>query len=170
MPSFLAAAAQAANCWLESVRHRLATRPRFARARSRSGVAGGGRRGRLRTTWPCLVLTYTSLPMAPENLPLRTFIVVCRVAGWPVSLELFGTGEQVSDAGEQAAGRAAIEDAMIETEGHVGFHGGHELALRRVPIRHAPGRAHAQHEGLLGQRDRRGPGEAEGAEVGHRGD
>src|ERR1019366_5631506 len=117
-----------------------------------------------------LVLTYTSLPMAPENLPLRTFIVVARVAGCAVSLELFGTGEQLSHAGEQTASRAAIEDAMVETEGHVGFHGGHELALRRVPIRHAPSRAHAQHKGLFRQWDRRRPGEAEGAEVGHGGD
>ena len=42
-----------------------------------------GRRGRLRTTWPYLVLTYTSLPTASENLPLRIFMFVTRVAGCP---------------------------------------------------------------------------------------
>jgi hypothetical protein len=75
------------RCWFERVRHTLAIPARLRRARNRSLVARGGRRGWLRTTWPCLVLTYTSLPMAPENLPLRTFIVVSRVAGCPVGFD-----------------------------------------------------------------------------------
>ena len=66
--------------------------------------------------------------------------------------------------------RALFKHAVIEADNEVGFHDRHELALGLVPMRHSPGRAHPQHQRLLRQRDGSRPREAEGAEVGNRGD
>ena len=76
-----------------------------------------------------------------------------------------GCSEKLGHARQQTACRAAIEDAVIETQRHVGFHDRHELAFGFVPIGHPAGGAHAQDQRLLRQRDRGRPGETEGAEV-----
>ncbi len=69
---------------------------------------------------------------------------------WEISgLQLLGSGQKSDHAGEEAAGGATIEDAMIEAEGEVSFHGWHELAFGGVPTGDAAGGAHAQDQRLL---------------------
>ena len=77
--------------------------------------------------------------------------------------------EQGSDAREEAAGCATVEDAVVDGQGEVGFHDRHELAFTGIPTGDLAACPHAQDQGLLGQWDRRRPGEAEGAEVRERG-
>src|SRR5687768_7850584 len=86
------------------------------------------------------------------------------------SLQGFGLRHQRGDASQEAAGGAAVEHAMVKAEGEIGFGDGDELLFLFVPERgFAPG-AHAEHEGLFGEWNGRGPGEAEGAEICNGGD
>ena len=87
-----------------------------------------------------------------------------------ISSKLFRLAHQRSDARQQATSRAAIEHAMIETEGQVRFGDRHKLAFRFVPTGHTPTRTQAEHQSLFGQRNGRGPFQAESAEVRDRGD
>ena len=93
-----------------------------------------------------------------------------RSIGGARQLQLLGLAEELGDASEEATGRAAIKHTMIEAQRHVGFHHRHELTFRGIPAGLAPRRAHAENEGLLWQGNGRGPGQAEGAEIGDRGD
>src|SRR5438045_3165395 len=80
---------------------------------------------------------------------------------WPSKLRRFL--EEGGDVLEEAAGASSVEHAVIEAQGEVGFGDGHKLAFRFVPVRGDTAGTHTEDEGLLGQRDRRGPFEAEGA-------
>ena len=69
---------------------------------------------------------------------------------------------------EEATCATAVEDAVIEAEGEVGFGGGGELGA--IPVGDDATCAHSEDQGLFGEWDGSCPLEAEGAEVGDGGD
>src|SRR4051812_41692344 len=81
-----------------------------------------------------------------------------RAAPWaaaPPPLQPLRRAQEGADAREQAAGGAAVEDAVVEGEGDVSFGDRQELLLLLVPIRDDAAGAHAEDEGLLGEGDGR---------------
>src|ERR1035441_3284097 len=64
MFSFRAATVQTSYCLRVSMRHAFTTLTILCWTASRPAVGRHGRRGRLRTTWPYLLLTYTKYDLA----------------------------------------------------------------------------------------------------------
>lgn len=78
--------------------------------------------------------------------------------------------QEIGDAFEKTAGSAAVEDAVVEAEGEFGFGDRDELLYFLAPMGDFAAGTEAENEVLLGQRNGRGPDDAEGAEVGDGGD
>src|ERR1043166_6008143 len=76
------------------------------------------------------------------------------------TLERLWLSQQLRHTREQATGRPAVEDAMVEAERDVGFHYRHELTFFRVPLRHTARSAHAENKGLSRKGTGRPPGGA----------
>lgn len=89
---------------------------------------------------------------------------------WLVVLKCFWLGHKFGNFGKESAGGAAVDDSVIKAECEAGFGLGNEASGFIVPDGLFAAGAHAENEGLFGQRNGRGPSEAEGSEVGDGGD
>src|SRR5690348_12563356 len=75
-------------------------------------------------------------------------------------LKLHWCSQQCSNPRQQSSRGTAVEHTMIEAEGEICFHHGHELSFACIPAWHLASSSHAQHNRLLRQWNRRGPGQS----------
>src|SRR5215470_2407267 len=84
--------------------------------------------------------------------------------------EFFGIFEKLDDAFEQTTGAAAVDAAMVETQGDLRFSFWYEFVFCFVPRRDLFTGAKAEQQCLVGQWNRRTPFHPENAEIRNRGD
>src|SRR5436190_12381560 len=79
----------------------------------------------------------------------------------PKPLQAFGLGQELRHSSQESTSGPAIQDAMIEAQGHIRLHHRDKFSSRLVPVRDAMRSTHTQYQRLLGQGYRRGPSQTE---------